>query len=406
MRTTAGRHVFALCAAIAFAISPCARAADCTRTSTGLVPIPDLGSSLYLGEYAGGLYPGGNQVPADHRSAGLARAASVTPLDASGQPDPNGKVVMLSIGMSNTDMEWCFFNGFRCAAVSFTGQALAHPDVDHETLAIANGASGGQTARAWTDPDAPNYTRVLDEELTPAGLTPAQVQVAWVKLANGVPNRHLPDPAADAFELEGHIATVARSLRINYPNLALVFVSSRIYAGYASTNLNPEPYAYESGFSVKWLIEAQIRQHRGLGVDPIAGDLDYTTGVAPWIAWGPYLWADGTTPNGDGLTWSCSDLASDGTHPAGPGREKVGGLLLDFFLGSEFAAGWFRAPEPAGLLSDLAGVAALFALAGGSARRAQAAAAAPGRAAGAAGFDSSSTPSSIGPKRSAFRSAK
>lgn len=341
---------------------PDAHAAECGRTSTGLVPISDLGAGLYLGHYEGGLYPGGNAMPADHRTAGLARAAAVTPRDVDGRLAPDGKVVMISIGMSNTDMEWCFFNGFRCAAVSFTGQALADPAVDHDTLAIANGADGGQTAPAWTDPDAANYTRVRDQVLRPAGLSPAQVQVAWVKLANGAPSVHLPAPGADAFVLEGQIASVVRSLRVNYPNLALVFLSSRIYAGYASTNLNPEPYAYETGFSIKWLIEAQIRQMRGNGVDPIAGDLDYATGVAPWLAWGPYLWADGTDPRSDGLTWSCGDLGSDGTHPSDTGRTKVGRLLLDFFLGSEFATGWFRAPEPTRLLTDFASVAALLML--------------------------------------------
>lgn len=345
----------------AFALD--ASAANCSRTSTDLVPLTDLGAALYLDQYAGGLYPGGNEMPSDHRAAGLARAAAVTPRDAAGLPDPEGKVVMLSIGMSNTDQEWCFFNGFSCHAVSFTAQALADPDVNHDTLVIANGAAGGQTAPYWTAPDSPNYTRVLNQALTPAGLTPAQVQVAWVKLANGAPTVHLPDPAADAFVLEGQIATVMRSLRANYPNLALVFLSSRIYAGYADTTLNPEPYAYETGFSVKWLIEAQIRQMRGLGVDARAGDLDHASGVAPWLAWGPYLWADGTTARSDGLTWSCSDLSPDGTHPSNPGRQKVGGMLLDFFLGSEVAAAWFRAPEPSRLLLPAASGATLFALA-------------------------------------------
>ena len=342
-----------------------AHASDCSVTSTGMVPLTDLGTALYLDQYPGGLYPDGNALPSDHRTAGLARAALVTPRNAAGEPDANGKVVMLSIGMSNTEQEWCFFNSVldRCSSFSFTGQALADPDVDHATLAIADGASGGQTAPYWTAPDAQNYTRVLNDVLEPAGLTPAQVQVAWVKLANGAPTVHLPDPSADAFVLEGQIAEVARSLRVNYPNLALVFLSSRIYAGYADTTLNPEPYAYETGFSVKWLIEAQIDQMRGAGPDARTGDLDYTTGVAPWLAWGPYLWADGLTPRSDGLTWSCSDLGIDGTHPSDYGRQKVGGMLLDFFLGSEIAAPWFRAaPEPAGIGMGAASLATLAAL--------------------------------------------
>ena len=361
--STRGAYVAALLVLLSTSARD-ASAVDCSVTSTGRIPLTDLGTALYLDQYPGGLYPDGNALPSDHRAAGLAQAALVTPRNAAGDPDANGKVVMISIGMSNTEQEWCFFNQHSCVAFSFTGQALANPEVNDTTLAIADGAFGGQTAPYWTDPNAYNYSRVLSNILTPAGLTPAQVQVAWVKLANGAPTVHLPDPNADAFVLEGQIAEVVRSLRINYPNLALVFLSSRIYAGYADTTLNPEPYAYETGFSVKWLIEAQIDQMRGAGPDARTGDLDYTTGVAPWLAWGPYLWADGLTPRSDGLTWSCSDLGIDGTHPSDYGRQKVGGMLLDFFLGSEIAAPWFRAaPEPAGIGLGAASLATLAALA-------------------------------------------
>jgi hypothetical protein len=107
--------------------------------------------------------------------------------------------------------------------------------------------------------------------------------------------------------------------------------------------LNPEPYAYESGFAVKWLIQAQIDQQRngGVVVDARAADLDYD--VAPWLAWGPYLWADGTTARSDGLVWLQSDLAADGTHPAQTGQEKVGDMLLAFFTSSPYTTSWFCA---------------------------------------------------------------
>ena len=94
--------------------------------------------------------------------------------------------------------------------------------------------------------------------------------------------------------------------------------------------LNPEPYAYESGFAAKWVIEAQIDQMRGGPPDPRAGDLDYATGPGTWIAWAAYLWADGPNPRSDGLTWQPGDLAADGTHPSASGRAKVGTLLHGF----------------------------------------------------------------------------
>ncbi len=115
-------------------------------------------------------------------------------------------------------------------------------------------------------------------------------------------------------------------------------MSSRIYAGYATTALNPEPWAYESGFAVKWTVEAQIGGSPALNFDALAGPVE-----APWIAWGPYTWADGTTPRSDGLTWLCSDFNPDGTHPNPTGSLKVAQRLLDLFHTDPTAA-WYLAP--------------------------------------------------------------
>jgi hypothetical protein len=213
--------------------------------------------------------------------------------------------------------------------------------VNHDELAIVNGALGSKSAAYWDSPDDEDYDRVRDNVLAPAGLTERQVAAAWVKVANPGPDVSLPDANADAYHLVQQMGDIARALKIRYPNLRQIYLSSRIYAGYAASSLNPEPYAYESAFAVKWLIEAQIDQMQGGGIDPLAGDLNYLDGTAPWLAWGPYLWADGLNPRSDGLIWEQADFGSDGTHPSDAGREKVADQLLDFFLSDPHAQPWF-----------------------------------------------------------------
>jgi hypothetical protein len=306
------------------------------------LPLTDMGSATYQG-FSGGLYPAGNTLPPQHAGLGIQRALAVEPLDASGQSSPQGKYVLLSIGMSNTTMEYCGVGGapdLSCTTPSFGGQALADPAVNHAQLAIVDGALGGRSAEFWVSPQSPEYDRVRDNMLAPLGLSEAQVQAVWLKVANPAPSTSLPSQNADAFVLLAQMGSIVRALRVRYPNLAQVFVSSRIYGGYATTALNPEPYAYESGFAVKWLIESQIRQLQTGAIDPRAGDLDPYS-VAPWLAWGPYMWADGANPRSDGLAWLSGDFTSDGTHPSPAGVQKVGSMLLDFFRQSPQTRCWF-----------------------------------------------------------------
>ena len=273
-------------------------------------------------------------MPTAHAAAGTARTAGVAPRDSAGALSASGRYVLLSIGMSNTTQEFS----------AFISSAAADPAVDVTRLALADGAAGGRTASQWTSATSIEYDRIRDSVLGPRRLGERQVAAVWLKVANPGPTRGLPDAASDAYTLLGQMGQILRALRIRYPNLQQVFVSSRIYAGYATTTLNPEPYAYESGFAVKWLIEAQIVQESGGSVDLRTGDLDYD-GVAPWATWGPYLWADGATARSDGLTWLLGDLATDGTHPSTSGRAKVAAALLAFFKTSPHTSCWFLASQ-------------------------------------------------------------
>src|ERR1043166_6910032 len=83
-----------------------ATAQNCSRTSVGYPPINDLGTGTWRGAI-GGLYPGGaNSRPAAHDAAGLNIAQHIQPLNGNGAVDTaNGKIVWLSVGMSNTTFE-------------------------------------------------------------------------------------------------------------------------------------------------------------------------------------------------------------------------------------------------------------------------------------------------------------
>jgi hypothetical protein len=129
--------------------------------------------------------------------------------------------------------------------------------------------------------------------------------------------------------------------KTTFPNLRVAYLSSRIYAGHATTGLNPEPYAFESAFSVRGLIQEQIQGDPKLNFDSAKGLVQ-----APLLLWGPYLWTDGLTPRkSDGLVWKREDLAQDGTHPSGSGRLKVAQLLLTFFKTNPLAKDWFLSKE-------------------------------------------------------------
>ncbi len=196
-------------------------ASDCDVASTGRIPINDLGEELYLGQFQGGLYPKGlNEVPAAHAERGLQRAEAMSPLNTLGDVDPSGRIVMISIGMSNATQEFCAQAGADpCEPWTFMGQAATHPDVNHDTVAIVNGAIGGKPASAWLDVTNPLTWGVVDDRLQDQGFSRKQVQVAWVKFANGGPEVSLPDANADAYVLAEYLAQITRNAKLRYPNL-------------------------------------------------------------------------------------------------------------------------------------------------------------------------------------------
>ena len=167
---------------------------------------------------------------------------------------------------------------------------------------VLNGAFGAQTLDRW-DPTAfgyyaqhndctfdhssslnpeCNYIRVRDD-LSRNGYSEKQVQAIFLKSSTAFPQCDLklqhcvqssPASIPDAYVSEQYLGNILRYLKCckrdpygqpigsRYPNLKQVFLSSRIYGGYANGTdhgcTNPEPYAYESGFAVQRSIVAQI----------------------------------------------------------------------------------------------------------------------------------------------------
>lgn len=302
----------------------------------------------YLG-FQGGLYPNGtNQRPAEHEKTGRALAAKIQPLDASGKPAPEGKIVLLGIGFSNTVQS---FDGFMATARE--DKAL------NPRLVLVNGAHGGRSAFMIKNPDdhatGEHYWKTwVPEHLATAGVTAAQVQAIWLKETDATlaPGQMKMMGLSGAYEtplhmgfpkgartLQGELEKIVEVMPGFYPNLKLVYVSSRSYGGWALREGNREPWSYETGFAVKWMIEKQLSGDPALNFDPAKGKVS-----APWLSWGPYLWANGDRKREDGHVFALDDYReNDRMHYSPQGQRKVGKLMLDFFKNDATSKHWFVA---------------------------------------------------------------
>jgi hypothetical protein len=339
-------------------------AADITKGADpskwkGLVPLTDM-SGTYHGE-DGGLYGHGrNELPATHRDAYLHESQEIKPRDADGRQDPKGKIGLITIGFSNTNME------------SITFKALADADPQKSpNVVVVNGAIGGRAAVMWAY-DGADVLRTaeqkrldkemdvlgmhkgkrqgplgatgkdtwptLDVRIKEAGLTLKQVQAAWMKHVDAGPQKLGVFPV-HARALEADIADTLVIARHRFPNLRVVLLSSRTYAGWTGPNAgSPEPYAYETAFSVRWLIERQMQGDPQLNYDATKGEVK-----SPILLWGPYLWANGDTPRKfDGLVWSEHDVrANDHMHPSESGCKKVAEMLSHFLKTDAGTSRWY-----------------------------------------------------------------
>jgi len=327
-----------------------------TADWSALVPITDM-TTLYKGE-DGGLYGGGkNDPPEALRAAHRKESEQILPRNAEGAPTEDGKIGLITIGFSNTSIE----------SEDFKRTADADPQKSPHVV-IVNGAIGGRSAVMWAWdgaavlPEAeqqrldkemdlvrmPKGVRkssglekdtwpTLAQRIKEAGLSPAQVQACWLKHVEANP-KPLGEFPAHARALQVDITAILNIARLHYPNLRVVYLSSRTFGGWSGRESgSPEPYAYESGFGTRWVVQSQMKGERQLNFDPAQGEVK-----APLVLWGPYFWACGDTPRKfDGMTWTLKDVRADQLHPNESGAQKTTALLLNFFKTNEGTSRWF-----------------------------------------------------------------
>ncbi|HMC11699.1 MAG TPA: hypothetical protein VKH44_10430, partial [Pirellulaceae bacterium] len=304
--------------------------------TSALVALTDMGPSDEYHGKKGGLYPGGTSLrPAAHEKAGLELARQIRPLDKDGKPAADGKIVLCTIGFSNTS---------QCSQGFI--EAARGDDAMNPRVVIVNGAQGGRSAFMIKDANDGSlgtayWKEWVPERLASAGMTAAQVQAVWLKETEAavgpamlaqlgvkeydVPTRQ-PFPKS-AQSLLDDLRKIVQILPKQFPNLKLTYVSSRSYGGWALREGNREPFSYETGFAVKWLIEEQLRGDPVLNFDSQKGEVK-----APWLSWGPYLWANGNRPRKDGFVFAYDDFRdNDRMHHSVQGMQKMGQQLLQFF---------------------------------------------------------------------------
>lgn len=143
--------------------------------STGLIPLIDMRpGDLYKG-VAGQLYDGSNEPPAAHLQAAISLANSAVPLNNAGNVAADGRIVMATFGFSNPHRE----------SKAFMDEISVTPGLNPDLL-VVNCCRAGEATVEMSDP-ATTYWEFADQELARAGVSPAQVQFAWLKQVRAFP---------------------------------------------------------------------------------------------------------------------------------------------------------------------------------------------------------------------------
>ena len=167
--------------------------ADCALTSTGLIPLTDMGARRYRG-YRGGLYPAGRNRP--RRST-----------CAKGQPAP-------SRSSRSTGRSSCSRSGCRTRPRSSPpSSARRHGTRGEPEPDVVDGAQDGLDAEIIK---RPVLLGQRDTRLAAQGVTANQVQAVWLKEAIAGEDRRVPAgregaPEGSAVRSSGRCASAIRT---------------------------------------------------------------------------------------------------------------------------------------------------------------------------------------------------
>ena len=304
---------------------------NCANDSTGLIPLVDLLTGTYEG-YQGGLYPGGgNTIPAAHMDSGIAIANAILPLNFDGDADTvYGKVVFVALGGGSSQKAFNrFYSDFQNAGYYDSCVRIINACMEEYDLRDMFGPAADDT-----------YWKDVNDFLQNVNVKKRQVRAVWLMTPA------LTDTfttTADFIDtLSAAYVHAIHEIKNQFSNVDLMFLTGSPYGGYTDSNALQsaallEPASYLTDFAIKQAIAAQISGDSLLaysGDDP----------VAPWLAWGPNIWADGRNIRTyDGLRWLCPgdyDTDGNGYYLGGSGLTKISSRLYDFFTTSPVTTPW------------------------------------------------------------------
>lgn len=290
----------------------------------GLVPLNTLAAGAYRG-FTGGLYTDGRNEPHGAQIDALRKmSAAIQPLDKGGEPNPEGKIIVVGIGASVCRQ---IFDALEELGPTAGGK---RPEV-----VFINCAKGGHDVSKISDPER-RYWESAKTTVEKTGFSTTQVQVAWYQSDDLRDTRD--DFPGRAQRLKEAIAKNMREAKGHFPNLRICYHSARHTTAFmpdtSAKKKHGEPRPYHVGWAVKWLIEEQAGGRADL-------KFEGQDAVAPLIAWANYFWTDGNKPRHDGYRWTPADVVKDGIHLSPTGKPRVARELLDFWRTDAFAKVWF-----------------------------------------------------------------